>query len=289
MDPNQQQQYVPDNEAEKSAQPVQEPVVQADNVDDTPTVAPYSPSPQPFSAPEQVSPSPEAPVVPTQTVPENQPEQVQQENQQTEPPVATPPTDPQSESTDNPGKALGMISIVLAVLGLGIIGVIFGVLSRNKSKKVGASTTLGTIGIVLSIVLTVLWAFVFALIAPNVYKNLQATTANATSQAATSDKAATQKIAKLTTEANMVASKAEVYNQKTGDYPKELSDFSKQPESAIPSGIFVNTTFMTSTNVTYIYCDTGSAQVAFYGKTKNDIHVTALGKASTTKLCVPVK
>ncbi len=58
-------------------------------------------------------------------------------------------------SAENPGQTLGIISIVVTVLGFGLVGLILGVLSRNKSKAANMSTTLGTVGLVLGIISTV--------------------------------------------------------------------------------------------------------------------------------------
>lgn len=57
---------------------------------------------------------------------------------------------------ENPGQMLGIIGLVCNFLGVSIAGIILGVMSRNKSKQVGMSTTLGTISMVWGIVATVL-------------------------------------------------------------------------------------------------------------------------------------
>lgn len=53
---------------------------------------------------------------------------------------------------ENPGQNLGIIGIVLNVLGIGIGGLILGILSRNKSREAGMSTTIGTVSLVWGIV-----------------------------------------------------------------------------------------------------------------------------------------
>ncbi|NCU38334.1 hypothetical protein EOL96_04740 [Candidatus Saccharibacteria bacterium] len=58
--------------------------------------------------------------------------------------------------TENPGQTLGIIGIVCNVVGISIGGIILGVMSRNKSKQYGMSTTLGTVSLVWGIVSTVL-------------------------------------------------------------------------------------------------------------------------------------
>lgn len=58
-----------------------------------------------------------------------------------------PPNPPQG----NPGQVLGIVSIVLGLTcGLSLIGLVLGFVSRSRSKRAGASPTLGTIGIVVS-------------------------------------------------------------------------------------------------------------------------------------------
>lgn len=57
---------------------------------------------------------------------------------------------------ENPGQTLGIVGIVLNAVGVNIGGIILGVMSRNKSKEVGMSTTLGVVSLVWGIVGTVL-------------------------------------------------------------------------------------------------------------------------------------
>jgi uncharacterized membrane protein YbaN (DUF454 family) len=65
---------------------------------------------------------------------------------------------------ENPGQTLGIVGLVCNFLGVGVAGIILGVMSRNKSKQSGASTTLGTISLVWGIIATtlaVLWITIF--------------------------------------------------------------------------------------------------------------------------------
>lgn len=55
---------------------------------------------------------------------------------------------------ENPGQMLGIVGLVCNFLGVSIAGIILGVMSRNKSKQVGMSTTLGTISLVWGIIAT---------------------------------------------------------------------------------------------------------------------------------------
>ena len=142
MDPNQQPQDFskPDESPEipttpqtdspeqsEFSQPEQAPVSEPATNDDTqafgqPLEANQPPAPQPaFPAP-QAAPAGQAPV----------------------------------QTGENPGQVLGIVSIVLSFLGLSIVGIILGVISRKKSKAANASTTLGTVGLILGIIGTVI-------------------------------------------------------------------------------------------------------------------------------------
>lgn len=56
---------------------------------------------------------------------------------------------------ENPGQTMAIIGLVLNFLGINIAGIILGVISRNKSREAGMSTTLGTVSMVWGIVGTV--------------------------------------------------------------------------------------------------------------------------------------
>lgn len=79
---------------------------------------------------------------------------------QMQPPVPPAPGQPYAPQSgvpaENPGQTLGIVGLVCNFLGVNIAGIILGVMSRNKSKQVGMSTTLGTISMVWGIVATVL-------------------------------------------------------------------------------------------------------------------------------------
>lgn len=83
----------------------------------------------------------------------------QNDTSPTQPPYEQPPApNTTTPPVHNPGETLGIISIIMTVpLGLSIVGIILGVISRKRSKEVGASTTLGTVGMWLGIIGTVLW------------------------------------------------------------------------------------------------------------------------------------
>lgn len=89
----------------------------------------------------------------------NQPEQPVQQPQQPQPPQQQ----PANYSGENPGQALGIISIILPFVGFSVVGIILGAISRSKSKQAGMSTSLGTVGLIISIVVTVLAALLTTL------------------------------------------------------------------------------------------------------------------------------
>lgn len=52
----------------------------------------------------------------------------------------------------DPGKTLGILSIVLPFVGLGLVGLILGIIGKVKSKKAGFKNTPALVGIIISIV-----------------------------------------------------------------------------------------------------------------------------------------
>lgn len=80
-------------------------------------------------------------------------------------PVLAPAPTP-STSISDPGENLGIVSVVLDVIGLGLIGIVLGIFSKKKSQKAGFTGTIGKIGIILGVVFTALTTIAFgALIA----------------------------------------------------------------------------------------------------------------------------
>lgn len=51
----------------------------------------------------------------------------------------------------DPGKVMGILSIVFPFVFLGLVGLILGIIGLNKSKKAGFKNTPAVIGIVLSV------------------------------------------------------------------------------------------------------------------------------------------
>ena len=82
------------------------------------------------------------------------------DNQSAAPQQAAPAQQPQPVQyvhvAENPGQTLGIVGLVLNFLGITIGGIILGVMSRNKSRAAGMSTTLGTVSMVWGIVATAL-------------------------------------------------------------------------------------------------------------------------------------
>lgn len=71
------------------------------------------------------------------------------------PPYPGQPNAPYAQPIENPGQTLGIIGLVLNFIGISIGGIILGIMSRNKSKAVNMSTTLGTVSLVWGIIATV--------------------------------------------------------------------------------------------------------------------------------------
>lgn len=93
---------------------------------------------------------------------EIEPTPITTDNPPKAPAVAPPPSVSATAQTDpyreDPGQALGIVGLVMNVAGILPGGIVFGVLSRNKSRQAGFPTTLGTIAMVWGIIGTVLGA-----------------------------------------------------------------------------------------------------------------------------------
>jgi len=186
-------------------------------------------------------------------------------------PQVAPVNQPPVSSGENPGQVLGIVSIVMSVIGLSLIGLILGVISRKKSKAVGASTTLGTIGMVMGIVFTVIGFMFFLLITLVAYGGIQ-------------DRA---KDVSAETNATMVEKKAEAYYATTYSYPATIADFEKDGVSSLSKLDFtVNTTTPTDyKTVKYVQCSNDGAQVIYYSAKTETIVIKPLGTASSLVAC----
>ena len=84
----------------------------------------------------------------------NEPQPIQQPQ-----PAYAPQPAPQQinvQVAENPGHTLGIVGLVLNFFGINIGGIILGVMSRNKSRQVGMSPTMGTISLIWGIIGTVI-------------------------------------------------------------------------------------------------------------------------------------
>ncbi|AIY00362.1 hypothetical protein ART_0763 [Arthrobacter sp. PAMC 25486] len=52
----------------------------------------------------------------------------------------------------DPGKTLGILSVILPFVGLGLVGLILGIIGKVKSKKAGFKNTPALVGIIIGIV-----------------------------------------------------------------------------------------------------------------------------------------
>jgi uncharacterized membrane protein len=73
----------------------------------------------------------------------------------TSPTLTTP-----APGVDYPGKTLGVIGLVTAIL-FSVVGLVISLVAQNQSKKAGYRNTPAKIGVIVGIVLTVLWVLVY--------------------------------------------------------------------------------------------------------------------------------
>jgi len=65
----------------------------------------------------------------------------------------------------DPGHGLGIASLIVSLLGAGLVGLILGVIARNKSKAVGIKNGLALAGIIIGILNMIVVTLVVALVA----------------------------------------------------------------------------------------------------------------------------
>lgn len=85
-----------------------------------------------------------------------------------QPPVPTPGAPAPAAPGENPGQVFGILAIIAPFVGFSIVGIVLGIIARNKSKNAGYPTTLGTVGLVISIVVTILatlWLILMVILA----------------------------------------------------------------------------------------------------------------------------
>ncbi len=118
---------------------------------------------------QEPAPQPAPPVPPVAPAPQSTPESAPQPQPQPQPPMAPQPSPGYASgapvATENPGKTLGIVSIVLSVLLLWIVGLPLGIVSIVKSNKAKASPLLGIIGTVLNVLAIGGSIVVFAIVA----------------------------------------------------------------------------------------------------------------------------
>lgn len=274
MDPNQQPQP---NQPEANDQP-------AENTFNQQPAQPSQPSrpdwqqPAPDSASPYQQPAAPAPVAPNPVAPNpafGQP--------------AGPAPMPVAPSQENPGKGFGIASIVM-IFVFPLLGIVFGFLSRKKSQEAGMPSGLGTAGLIINSIMTVIgiisfifFVFVIGAATKEMAKDgsFEASGSSSFGTSSLDDEANS-----LASDAKEVAERAEAYNAEFGDYPKTTSDFEKSSASSIPSEIQVySSMLMTNSSLTYIYCGAGAAQIVYLGDSKDDKRITALGTASSTEVC----
>ena len=188
-------------------------------------------------------------------------------------PLQTPQQQLPQQPAHNPGQTLGIVSIILSFVGLSLVGLILGIVSRRKSKEVNSSPTLGTVGIVIGIVFTILGAIIAALIVISMlaYTGIQDRGNDSRAQSS----------------AYTIVKRAEAYYTMNQMYPATISDFESTDESSISdSGIDVSDkTPNDSSAVQYKQCDAYSAQVSYYNTTNNTVAILPLGSASSSTAC----
>lgn len=94
-------------------------------------------------------------------------------SQQPQPQIQPQPTTPMPVTSEDPGKTFAIISLVLAVVGMQVIGLVLAIIARGKSKKAGFDGKLATIGLILNIVIIVVGTVVVTTIAIASYNGIK--------------------------------------------------------------------------------------------------------------------
>ncbi|MCA0228674.1 DUF4190 domain-containing protein [Patescibacteria group bacterium] len=58
----------------------------------------------------------------------------------------------QGYAAEDPGKTMGIISLVLGLLNIGLVGLILGIMARSKSKAAGYNNGVALAGIIVSVI-----------------------------------------------------------------------------------------------------------------------------------------
>ncbi len=81
-----------------------------------------------------------------------------------ETPVAPVASTPVGPTAVNPGKTLGIVSLILSIIGAGVVGIILGAVGLSKSKKAGMGNGLALAGIIVGAISTVFGILFFTLL-----------------------------------------------------------------------------------------------------------------------------
>ena len=167
----------------------------------------------------------------------------------------TPPAAPvEAVAVSNPGQATGIIGVILAFVGLAPFGLVLSIISTVQSKKAGASTVLGVIGLVINAIAVFVLAFLILIISTH-YSGIQETVKNADSKTA----------------AGTVAKLAESYYAARHSYPQSVSDFEKESSSSLDKTRIHGTATPPTDNSTIMYrsCGLAGAQIIYFSSVDN--------------------
>lgn len=73
-------------------------------------------------------------------------------DQSTQPAQAPTPPVTEAPAAANPGKGLGIASLIVSLVGAGLVGLILGIVGMNKSKKAGQKNGFALAGIIIGAV-----------------------------------------------------------------------------------------------------------------------------------------
>jgi len=116
-------------------------------------------------------------------------------------------SEPKNSSTD----ILGIVSIVLALVGIQLVGLILGLVGASKAKKEGRSPVLSRIGWILNLVFGILSTILITLIITFVVIDTQASNRNEN----------------RVSELNNLELTLENYYQQNGNYPSNIKDLGR--------------------------------------------------------------
>ena len=125
----------------------------------------------------------------------------------------------------NPGQATGIIGLVLAFGGLAPFGLVLSIISTVQSRKVRASTLLGTLGIIFNGIAVLAISFLIAvfIIVFNSYDYTKLAQSEGVDYTATY------------TDAHVIMRRASSYHSFYGKFPQTIADFEVQKETSLTS------------------------------------------------------